>query len=77
MGTLQYESAVHHAYLLVCMVGPIGSSALARTSTASWMAWARPVSIKANMPHGESSPTGQLELAHPARLPPSEDPRLN
>lgn len=32
---------------------------------------------KANMPHGESSPTGQLELAQPARLPPSVDPQLN
>jgi hypothetical protein len=32
---------------------------------------------KANMPHGESSPTGQLELAQPARLPSSADPRLN
>jgi hypothetical protein len=32
---------------------------------------------KANMPHGESSPTGQLELAQPARLPPSADPQRN
>jgi hypothetical protein len=46
MSTFRYESVVHHAYLLVCMAWLGGSSALARTSTAPRMGWARPVSIK-------------------------------
>jgi hypothetical protein len=29
------------------------------------------------MPHRKASPTGQLELTQPARLPPGADPRPN
>lgn len=56
MSTLQCESVVHHAYLLVCMVWLIGSSALARTSTAIPDGVGSTGFNKANMPHGESSP---------------------
>ena len=53
---LRWESVEHHAYLLVCMVWLVESTALARTRTASRMGVGSTGFNKANMPHGKSSP---------------------
>jgi hypothetical protein len=69
---------MHRGYLLVCMVwimgggGRFGQNKLRLPDGVGSTGF-----NKANMPHGESSPTGELELAQPGRLPPSADPRRN